>query len=301
MVVSVSNRIFPPPPHTYTPASGICSSPLVLSLDLDGPAVPQIVPIVTNAEAIAVNQAWAGHPRLLLQSHDPQLQPRPAPPARRKVADPPPPPHSGPDGFGFVKYKGMLNARDDVRFWASLATAPKKTKKKRSRCVHSPHSLCRELCRVLCQSLAPTHLPHIFPPTRQHILTQKPCSFPRAVVLVGVSFLDTHNSRHLGAARHHPETRARAVSNTDRGPGFGPAHVPPIDSLPNPVFRFIQGGRPLRTATLRIAEAEAWCRSTPSCTCTATSTSLLSISRASLSSKPPHDVCFLIVLTCVTC
>eukprot|EP01062_Namystynia_karyoxenos_P054558 TRINITY_DN449_c0_g4_i1.p1 TRINITY_DN449_c0_g4~~TRINITY_DN449_c0_g4_i1.p1 ORF type:complete len:439 (+),score=174.67 TRINITY_DN449_c0_g4_i1:73-1317(+) len=41
----------------------IVSAPLVLGLDLTQKAkVTEIIPVVTNAEALAVNQQWAGHP-----------------------------------------------------------------------------------------------------------------------------------------------------------------------------------------------------------------------------------------------
>jgi len=47
----------------------IVSAPLILGLDVtDQTTVESIVPYITNAEAIAINQHWAGHPgRLVLQ------------------------------------------------------------------------------------------------------------------------------------------------------------------------------------------------------------------------------------------
>ena len=101
----------------------VVSSPLILSLDLDSPALPLVVPFITNPEAIAVNQAWAGNPGMLLLSRDPKNEPPPPPPppqpqqqhslSHSQPADPPPAPHSLPDALGFVQFAGMLNARDD--------------------------------------------------------------------------------------------------------------------------------------------------------------------------------------------
>lgn len=43
------------------------SSPLILGLDItDSALVDSVWPIVSNKEAIAVNQAWAGHPGRLV-------------------------------------------------------------------------------------------------------------------------------------------------------------------------------------------------------------------------------------------
>lgn len=47
------------------------SSPLIISLDLTLPYIAQVAPIITNPEAIAVNQQWEGHPGMLLSSVDP--------------------------------------------------------------------------------------------------------------------------------------------------------------------------------------------------------------------------------------
>merc|ERR1740117_1369927 len=45
----------------------IVSSPLILGLDLAHDSVPDNVwEVITNREAIAVNQAWAGHPGRLI-------------------------------------------------------------------------------------------------------------------------------------------------------------------------------------------------------------------------------------------
>jgi len=47
----------------------VVSSPLILGLDITKPALlGPVVPIITNPEAIAVNQAWAGHPGGLVWS-----------------------------------------------------------------------------------------------------------------------------------------------------------------------------------------------------------------------------------------
>ena len=48
----------------------VSSSPLVLGADLsDSALLSTIAPIITNTEAIAVNQAWAGHPGRLIGGH----------------------------------------------------------------------------------------------------------------------------------------------------------------------------------------------------------------------------------------
>eukprot|EP00662_Eupelagonemidae_sp_cell21_P039986 gene39986-30681_t len=53
----------------------VVSSPLVLGLDLGSSYLPPIIPIITNAEAIQVNQQYAGHPGMLLKSIQPEVQP----------------------------------------------------------------------------------------------------------------------------------------------------------------------------------------------------------------------------------
>lgn len=40
----------------------IVSAPLILGLELTKAKLDPIIDIITNTEAIAVNQAWAGHP-----------------------------------------------------------------------------------------------------------------------------------------------------------------------------------------------------------------------------------------------
>ena len=51
------------------------SSPLTLGLNLDSPNLAKIIPFITNKEAIAVNQNWAGHPGFLVASIDPSAKP----------------------------------------------------------------------------------------------------------------------------------------------------------------------------------------------------------------------------------
>ena len=47
----------------------IISAPLILGLDVrDDKLLAPILPVITNAEAIAVNQQWSGHPGRLLQT-----------------------------------------------------------------------------------------------------------------------------------------------------------------------------------------------------------------------------------------
>ena len=53
------------------------SSPLVLGLDLrQTAAVAHVWPIIANKEAIAINQAYAGHPGWLAKQWDPRSIPR---------------------------------------------------------------------------------------------------------------------------------------------------------------------------------------------------------------------------------
>ena len=48
----------------------VVSSPLILGVDItDNATMASILPIISNAEAIAVNQAWAGHPGRLILEH----------------------------------------------------------------------------------------------------------------------------------------------------------------------------------------------------------------------------------------
>ena len=57
----------------------IVSSPLILGYDVTNRSLTQkIWPIISNAEAIAVNQQWAGHPGRLIRAWNPGP---PAPPA----------------------------------------------------------------------------------------------------------------------------------------------------------------------------------------------------------------------------
>ena len=51
-------------------AWAISSAPLVIGADLTDNAVMQkAMPILSNTEAIAINQNWAGHPGMLVQGH----------------------------------------------------------------------------------------------------------------------------------------------------------------------------------------------------------------------------------------
>jgi len=83
----------------------IVSSPLILGLDLDSPNLAEVVPFITNPEAVSVNQQWAGSPGFLLSSTT-SLQPN--------SFDPPPANHSPTDALGFVRYAGKLNDRSDT-------------------------------------------------------------------------------------------------------------------------------------------------------------------------------------------
>ena len=86
----------------------IISSPLVLEIDFAGAGVTQmleqVASILTHPGAIAVNQAWAGSPGLLLQSSDP--------------SNPDPP-----DAAGFVKLVGALGPNHDMLNSSSMTIA----------------------------------------------------------------------------------------------------------------------------------------------------------------------------------
>ena len=92
----------------------VVSSPLILGLDLDSPHLPDVIPFVTNAEAIAVNQQWAGNAGFLLSTTYASSSPAPppAPSLGQHTGDPPPANHTPPDRFGFVRYAGQLNHGD---------------------------------------------------------------------------------------------------------------------------------------------------------------------------------------------
>lgn len=50
----------------------VVSSPLILGFDLrDNSTYQRVWPIISNREAIAVNQQWAGHPGMLVSSWNP--------------------------------------------------------------------------------------------------------------------------------------------------------------------------------------------------------------------------------------
>jgi hypothetical protein len=51
------------------------SSPLTLGLNLLDPNLAKVIPFITNKEAIAVNQNYAGHPGFLVASYDPSRKP----------------------------------------------------------------------------------------------------------------------------------------------------------------------------------------------------------------------------------
>ena len=55
----------------------IVSAPLVLGLELTAAKLTPIIDVITNQEAIAVNQNWAGHPGTLVSSFDPEATPLP--------------------------------------------------------------------------------------------------------------------------------------------------------------------------------------------------------------------------------
>ena len=50
-------------------AWAIVSAPLILGLELTDEKLDPVLDIITNKEAIAVNQAWAGHPGMLVENY----------------------------------------------------------------------------------------------------------------------------------------------------------------------------------------------------------------------------------------
>ena len=81
----------------------VTSSPLILGFDmLDDSKMARVWPIITNREAIAVNQAWFGSPGQLLMSRDASLHP---------------------DAHGFVNYSGPLLAGDDIKIQSFTSVA----------------------------------------------------------------------------------------------------------------------------------------------------------------------------------
>lgn len=76
-------------------AWAIVSAPLVLGFDLrDDAVMDRVWPVISNQEAIAVNQQWEGSPGRLVQSEDPSQKP---------------------DALGFLDYKGALAAGFDLK------------------------------------------------------------------------------------------------------------------------------------------------------------------------------------------
>jgi hypothetical protein len=82
----------------------IVSSPLVLDVDALATLAP-VVPIITNKDAIDVNQAWAGSPGQLLLSVDPDN------------------PDGQPDAAGFIKLVGALGPGHGMRTSNSTSIA----------------------------------------------------------------------------------------------------------------------------------------------------------------------------------
>lgn len=73
----------------------VTSSPLILGFDmLDDKTMERVWPIITNTEAIAINQAWFGSPGQLLMSRDASQIP---------------------DSLGFLNYSGAMQAGDDLK------------------------------------------------------------------------------------------------------------------------------------------------------------------------------------------
>lgn len=60
----------PPSPSPSFTLRAISSSPLVIGADLtDSDVMAKAMPILSNMEAIEINQAWAGHPGMLVEGH----------------------------------------------------------------------------------------------------------------------------------------------------------------------------------------------------------------------------------------
>ena len=73
----------------------VTSSPLILGFDMTSDAkMSRVWPIITNREAIAINQEWAGSPGQLLMSRDASQHP---------------------DSLGFLNYTGALQAGNDLK------------------------------------------------------------------------------------------------------------------------------------------------------------------------------------------
>ena len=73
----------------------VTSSPLILGFDmLSDETMDRVWPIISNVEAIAINQAWFGSPGQLLMSRDASQHP---------------------DDLGFLTYAGALQAGDDLK------------------------------------------------------------------------------------------------------------------------------------------------------------------------------------------
>ena len=84
----------------------IVSSPLILGLDLDSPHLEEVVPFITNSEAIAVNQQWAGSAGFLLSTTERNATARGG--IARGLAATAPAGHTPADALGFVRYVGRL-------------------------------------------------------------------------------------------------------------------------------------------------------------------------------------------------
>eukprot|EP00729_Bicosta_minor_P007317 gene7317-8221_t len=81
----------------------VTSSPLILGFDmLDDEKMARVWPIITNTEAIAINQAWFGSPGQLLMSRDESQHP---------------------DAQGFLNYSGALQAGDDLKVEDEITVA----------------------------------------------------------------------------------------------------------------------------------------------------------------------------------
>jgi len=101
----------------------IVSAPLILGVELTTANLEPIIPIISNTEALAVNQAWAGHPGSLVWSKTltPAPSPAPEPGTPMYVEGVPCDASKAQAGFSFDAASGAIKTSDGLCFDSTIS------------------------------------------------------------------------------------------------------------------------------------------------------------------------------------